>query len=56
MRNKLNNPEKDYEKTLKELNKKHQTITYSVDKTKKELKTNKTLNSDINKILKQLGL
>ena len=45
-----------YKNIAKTLNKQHQTITYSVDKTKKELKNNKQLNDDINKILKMLGL
>lgn len=45
-----------YESIAKAVNKRHQTITYSVDKTKKELKENKKLNTELNKILKQLGL
>lgn len=45
-----------YKNIANALNKRHQTITYSVDKTKKELKTNKNLNNELNKILKILGL
>ncbi|MBR2526776.1 chromosomal replication initiator protein DnaA, partial [bacterium] len=52
-REKLQN---SYENIAKALNKRHQTITYSVDKTKKELKNNKQLNNELNKILKQLDL
>lgn len=52
-REKLQN---SYESIAKALNKRHQTITYSVDKTKKELKNNKILNSELNKILKILDL
>lgn len=52
-REKLQN---SYENIAKALNKRHQTITYSVEKTKKELKTNKNLNTELNKLLKILGL
>jgi len=45
-----------YEAIAKALNKRHQTITYSVDKMKKEIKTNKNLNSELNKLLKILSL
>lgn len=52
-REKLQN---SYESIATALNKRHQTITYSVDKTKKELKINKNLNTELNKILKILSL
>ena len=45
-----------YKSIAEVLNKRHQTITYSFETIKKELKTNKTLNKEINQLLKILGL
>ena len=45
-----------YESIANDLNKKHQTVMYASDKIKKAIKTDKQLEKNIKKILKQLGL
>lgn len=52
-REKLQN---SYENIAIGLNKRHQTVMYAADKIKKNIKTDKKLETDIKKIIKKLGL
>ncbi len=44
-----------YENIANSLNKRHQTVMYAADKIKKLIKTDKKINSDVNKIIKKIG-